>query len=139
MALTSNHGEWTCYLDLETGEVRMVPMDRLDDDDDGLSEDEISARLEAGRLILVAPLGSEVEYRWMEEFTATVRDPRLSGRLEAALDGRGAFHRFKNDLLDCPAERERWFASRDERLHAAAREWLGELGIAPTTVPRASR
>ena len=116
----------------------MVPMDRFDDDDDGLSEDEIDARLEAGRLIH-EPLGSEVEYRWMEEFTATVRDARLGGRLEVALDGRGAFRRFKNALLDFPAERERWFAFRDERLQAAAREWLGELGIEPTTAPRASR
>jgi Uncharacterised protein family (UPF0158) len=138
MALTSNRGEWTCYLDLETGEVRMVPMDRLDDDDE-LSEDEIDAGLDAGRLIHVEPLGSEVEYRWMEEFAGTVRNVRLRDRLEVALDGRGAFRRFKNVLLDFPAERERWFAFRDERLHAAAREWLGELGIEPTTVPPASR
>ena len=138
MALTSNRGEWTCYLDLETGEVRMVPMDRLDDDDE-LSEDEIDAGLDAGRLIHVEPLGSKVEYRWMEEFAGTVRNVRLRDRLEVALDGRGAFRRFKNVLLDFPAERERWFAFRDERLHAAAREWLGELGIEPTTVPPASR
>jgi hypothetical protein len=132
MALTSNHGEWTCYLDLETGEVRIA-------DGDGLSEDEIDAWLEAGRLIHIEPLGSRVEYRWMEEFTTTVRDARLRDRLEVALAGRGAFRRFKDTLLDFPAERERWFALRDERLQAAAREWLGELGIEPTTAPRASR
>lgn len=117
----------------------MVPMDRLDDDDEGLSEDEIDAGLYAGRLIHVEPLGSKVEYRWMEEFTGTVRDARLRGRLEVALGGRGAFRRFKNILLDFPAERERRFAFRDVRLHAAAREWLGELGIEPTTAPPASR
>jgi hypothetical protein len=119
MALTSNQGEWTCYLDLETGEVRMVPVNR--------------------RLIHVDPLGSEVEYRWMAEFTGTVRDARLRDRLEVALDGRGAFRRFKNVLLDFPGQRERWFAFRDERLHAAARDWLGELGIESTTAPPASR
>src|SRR2546425_9880570 len=139
MALTSNPGEWTCYLDLETGEVRMVPMDRLDDDDAGLAEDEIDAGLGAGRLIHVGPLGSKVEYRWMEEFPRTVRDVRHRDRLEVALDRRGAFRRFKNVLLDFPAERERWFALRDERLRAAAREWLAEQGIEPTTTPRASR
>jgi Uncharacterised protein family (UPF0158) len=139
MALTSNPGEWTCYLDLETGEVRMVPMDRLDDDDDGLSEDEIDAGLDAGRLIHVEPLGSRVEYEWMEEFIGTVGAARLRDRLEAALDGRGAFRRFKNVLLDFPAERERWFAVRDERLRAAAREWLAEQGIEATTTPPASR
>ncbi len=139
MALTSNYGEWTRYLDLETGEVRMVPMNRLDDDDDGLSEDEIDAGLRTRRLIHVEPLDSRVEYRWMAEFTGTVRDARLRDQLEVALDGRGAFRRFKNVLLDLPAERERWFAFRDERLHATAREWLGELGIEPTTAPPASR
>ena len=139
MALTSNHGEWTCYLDLETGEVRMLSMDRLDDDGDGISDDEIDAGLYAGRLLHVEPLGSKVEYRWMAEFIGTVRDARLRDRLEVALDGRGAFRRFKNVLLDFPAERKRWFAFRDQRLHAAAREWLGEVGIEPTTAPPASR
>lgn len=86
MVLTSNHDEWTCYPDLETGEVRMVPIDRLDDDDDGLWEEAIDAGLEAGRLIHVEPLGSKVVYRWMEEFTGTVRDARLRDRLEVALD-----------------------------------------------------
>jgi len=130
MALTSNHGEWACYLDLETGEVRMVPMNRLDDD----------AEVHVGRLIHVEPLGSKIEYRWMEEFTGTVRDAWLRDQLEVALDdGRRAFRRFKNVLLDFPAERERWFAFRAERLHAAARERLRELGIEPTTAPPASR
>ena len=112
---------------------------RVDDDDDGPSEDEIDAELDAGRLIHVEPLASVIEYRWMADFTGTVRNARLRGRLEGALDGRGAFRRFKNTLLDFPAERERWFAFRDERLHTAAREWLGELGIEPTTASPASR
>ena len=121
MALTSNDAEWTCYLDVRTGEVQMIPVDRLGDEDDLPSADEIDAGLDAGHLIPVEPLGSRVEYGWMEEFTETVGDARLRDRLEVALDGRGAFRRFKNVLLDFPAERERWFAFRDERLHAAAR------------------
>jgi hypothetical protein len=138
-ALTSNDAEWTCYLDLKTGEVRMVPMDRLDDDDAGLPEDEIDAGLDARRLIHVEPLGSRVEYRWMEEFSGTVGDARLRDRLEVALDGRGAFRRFKNVLLDDPSERERWFGFRDERLHAAAREWLAEHDLEATTAPPGRR
>ena len=38
-----------------------------------------------------------------------------------------------NALLDSPAERERWFAFRDERLRAAAREWLADHNVEPTT------
>jgi len=139
MALTSDPGEWTCYLDLETGEVRMAPIGGLEEDAEGLSEDEIDDALNAGRLIHVEPLGSRVEYQWMAEFSGTVRHARLRGKLEVALDGRGAFRRFKNALLDFPAERERWFAFRDQRLRAAAREWLEEVGLEPTTVPPASR
>ena len=135
MALTSNEGEWTCYLDVRTGEVQMVPIARLGDDDDWPSEEDLDDALAAGHLIPVEPLGSRIEYGWMAEFTETVGDARLRDRLEVALDGRGAFRRFKNVLLDFPAARERWLAFRDERLRAAAREWLEEQGIEPTTAP----
>ena len=138
-ALTANEGEWTCYLDVRTGEVQMVPLDRVDDDDDALSEDEIDAGLDARWLIRVEPLGSRVEYAWMEEFTGTVGDARLRDRLEAALDDRGAFRRFKNVLLDDSAERARWFRFRDERLHAAARRWLGEHDLEAATAPPGRR
>jgi hypothetical protein len=139
MALTSNHGEWTCYLDLRTGEVQMLSVARFGDDDDGPSEEEIDAGIDAGHLIHVEPLDSSVEYRWMAEFATTVSDPRLRDRLEVALDGRGAFRRFKNVLLDHPAQRERWFALRDQRLDEAARDWLAEQGIEPTLERRARR
>jgi len=135
MALTSNPAEWSFYLDVRTGEVQMVPIDRLGEDDDWPSEEDLDDALAAGHLIPVEPLGSRIEYGWMAEFAETVGDARLRDRLEVALDGRGAFRRFKNVLLDFPAERERWFAFRDERLHAAAREWLAEQGIEPTTQP----
>jgi hypothetical protein len=136
MALTSSAGEWTCYLDLHRGEVLMVPIDRFGDDDDWPSEEEIDTRLAAGHLVHIEPLGSRVEYGWMGDFAASVCDVRLRDRLEVALDGRGAFRRFKDVLLGHPAERERWFALRDERLHEAAREWLAEHDIEPTTAPR---
>ncbi|MCI0633274.1 MAG: UPF0158 family protein, partial [Actinobacteria bacterium] len=135
MALTGNPGSWTYYLDVRSGEVQMVPVDRLGADDDWPSEEELDDGLDAGHLIPVEPLGSSVEYGWMAEFTATVGDARLRDRLEVALDGRGAFRRFKNVLLDAPDERERWFAFRDARLHDAARDWLAEQGIEPTTPP----
>jgi uncharacterized protein UPF0158 len=135
-ALTTNAAEWTCYLDVRSGEVLMALLDRLDEDEDWASEkEEIDAGLKAGHLIHVEPLGSRVEYGWMANFMATVDDARLRDRLEVALDGRGAFRRFKNVLLDFPAERERWFAFRGERLRAAALAWLAEQEIEATTVP----
>jgi hypothetical protein len=134
-ALTMNPGEWTCYLDLRTGEVQMVPLDGRDDGD-WPSEDELDDALEAGHLIHIEPLESGVEHGWMTEFASSLRAGRLRDRLEAALGGHGAFRRFKDALRASPAERERWFAFRDERLRAAAREWLAAENIEPTTRPR---
>jgi hypothetical protein len=135
MALTANPGEWTCHLDVRSGEVRMVPIDRPGDDDDWPSEEELDAGLAEGHLIHIEPLGSSVEYGWMAEFASSVGDMRLRDRLEVALDGRGAFRRFKDVLLDHPAERERWFTFRDDRLGEAARRWLAAHDIEPTTTP----
>jgi hypothetical protein len=135
MALTTNPAEWTGYFDVRSGDVQMVPIDRLDDEGVCPSEDEIDAGLDAGHLIPIEPLGSSVEYGWMAEFAASVADARLRERLEAALDGRGAFRRFKHVLLDHPDERARWFALRDARLREAARAWLAEQGIEPATTP----
>jgi hypothetical protein len=135
MALTGNSSSWTYYLDVRSGDVQMVPVDRLGADADWPSEEEIDDGIDAGHLIPVEPLASSMEYGWMAEFTATVGDARLRDRLEVALRGRGAFRRFKEVLLDAPGERERWFAFRDARLRVAARDWLAEQGIEPTTVP----
>lgn len=135
MALTANPAQWSHYLDRRTGEVQMVPVDRLDDEDTWPSGDEIDAGLDAGHLVPIEPLGSSVEYGWMTEFAASMANGRLRDRLEGALAGRGAFRRFKNALLDAPDERTGWFAFRDARLRAAAREWLAEQGIEPTTTP----
>lgn len=135
MALTVNPGEWNGYLDLRTGEVQMVPVDRLGADEVWPSDDEIDAGVDVGHLLHVESLGSSVEYGWMVEFVATVGDARLRNRLELALAGRGPFRRFKNALLALPAERDRWFAFRDERLHAAARQWLADNDLEPTTAP----
>jgi hypothetical protein len=137
MALTTSPEESMCYLDLRTGEVLMVTRDRFDDDDDAWpSRDEIHAGLTGGHLLAIEPLGSSVEYRWMAEFTATVRDERLRDRLEVALDGRGAFRRFEQVLAGSPAERRRWLGFLDQRTRAAARAWLADRGIEPTTAPR---
>lgn len=48
----------------------------------------------------------------MVEFTETVSDLRLREKLAVALDGRGAFGRFKRVLGDYPEERERWFDTK---------------------------
>ncbi|MEW6716679.1 MAG: UPF0158 family protein [Chloroflexota bacterium] len=91
-------------------------------------------RVEVGfgsRFIYVPSEGSHEGYRDMEAFIATVRNLRLQERLERAISGRGAFRYFKDVLLDYPAERQRWFQFKQERLHQRILDWLESLGISP--------
>src|SRR5439155_3832436 len=64
------------------------------------------------------------QYKWMEQFVAMVEDPALRERLLIAIDGKGAFRRFKDVLLNDPAERERWFNYRGDLLHWQMHLWL---------------
>ncbi len=123
-ALTWHSDEGGPYLDVTSGQI--VAFTGLDDE---LAEGEIDAGLEEGRLIPIEPLPSSVEYGWMSEFAASVADAALRRLLEVALNGSGAFRRFKGVLTDFPAQRDRWFAFRTERLRQAAREWLEENGV----------
>ena len=65
----------------------------------------------------------------MAAFIETVANARLRDRLSRAIQGRGAFRRFKDALLDYPQERERWFAFRDARQRERTLEWLASEGI----------
>jgi hypothetical protein len=49
--------------------------------------------------------------------------------LNIAIDGKGAFRRFKDALMSHPVDRERWFAFRSERLRACMESWLSAHGI----------
>jgi len=62
-------------------------------------------------------------YDDMVRFAQTVTDATLHRLLEVALDGKGAFRRFKNALQSHNSERERWFAFKDERMVERVREW----------------
>ena len=67
----------------------------------------------------------------MEAFIETVATARLRDQLSRAIAGKGAFRRFKDTLLDAPAERERWFAFQAARQRERALEWLRSEGLAP--------
>ena len=126
--------EMSNYLNLKTGKVELAANDYVGDDV-GLSEEEVETGFSAGYLIPIEPLSSSLEFRWMVEFAGNVADGRLREKLEVALDGRGAFRRFKNVLADYSAERERWFAFRDDCLRLAMDEWLSENDIEPANRP----
>jgi hypothetical protein len=64
------------------------------------------------------------DYRTMERFIGTVEDARLRERLWSAIQGRGAFRRFKDVLARHPQVEEERFEFKDARLQQRAANWL---------------
>lgn len=76
-------------------------------------------RVEAGLGVTMIAIPSESSSEGcsdMEAFIDTVRDLRLRERLERTISRRKAFRYFKDVQMDYPAERERWFQFKRERL-----------------------
>jgi hypothetical protein len=71
----------------------------------------------------------------MERFIPMVEDPELTGKLTQAIDGKGAFRRFKDVLMSYAADREKWFQFRSERLRTFMEAWLNAHAIKATPRP----
>ena len=84
--------------------------------------------------VRVEPASSREQYRWMERFVTSIEDEGLRTRLLMAIDGKGAFRRFKDVLTAYPTERERWFTYRADLLHWHMAEWLKEKGVESSLV-----
>ncbi len=84
------------------------------------------------RFVELPEADARASYRDMEAFIDTVADRRLQYHLWNAINGRGAFRRFKDVLLEHPEERERWFAFKSERMHQRILKWLESEEIEPS-------
>jgi len=112
-AFENNAPEVHSYLHLSTGEVLRVV--------DGIADPEMHQRIASDASYLrIEPVSSREQYRWMERFIPMVEDKPLSDLLTQAIDGKGAFRRFKDVLMSHGAERERWFAFSDACRRCAA-------------------
>jgi hypothetical protein len=119
------------FLDTETGEVILVS--ELFDDDEAREQLTRIDEAERGRYLEVPRADSHEGYAYMQDFIASVRDEHLQELLSVAIQGRGAFRRFKDVLAHDPAEQQRWFDFQAGRLDARAREWLAEEGCEPSS------
>ena len=127
-AFENNAPEVHSYLHFDTGEVIRIV--------DGVADPSMHTRImNDSRYLRVDPVSSREQYRWMERFIATVEEEELRRRLNIAIDGKGAFRRFKDALMSHPVDRERWFAFRSERLRACMESWLVAHGIKPVERP----
>ena len=115
------------YLDTKTGELLLVSDEFMDTNE----TEEIYERLddEPERYLSIPTESSREGYQDMVAFTESLEDENLKEKLWIALDGRGAFRRFKDVLLSYPEEREEWFRFQDERLEKRVTEWLEENEI----------
>jgi hypothetical protein len=117
------------FLDTETGDVILVS-EMFDQVEAGRQLAEID-EAEPGRYLQVPRADSREGYDDMQDFIATVSDEHLQELLGVAIQGRGAFRRFKDVLARHPAEQERWFDFQAARLDVRARDWLAEERCEP--------
>ncbi len=128
-AFERNSPDLQSFIDRETGDV-LVVVDGLPEDDETMRR--ISENPE--RYVKIEPASSREQYRWMERFVTSVTEEDLRERLLLAIDGKGAFRRFKDVLLSFPVERERWFNYRADFLHHHINGWFQAKGLDPDPV-----
>jgi hypothetical protein len=125
-ALEDGSYEQDYYLDLETGEILFIS-EYMDDEETEKMKDQIEDNFD--RYELIPKAESHEGYKDMEDFVATVKDEHLAELLVVAINGKGAFRRFKDVLLNYLEERERWFKFKDERIEERALEWLEDIDV----------
>ncbi len=108
-----------CWLiDPETGEIVFWTRDCGIDGQNPVDLDELD-------LVSIDPLPSHVWYQDMEDFAEQISDERAGRTLSRAIQGRGAFRRFKDELHDeYPHLVQVWYGFRDTRAQRRAVEWL---------------
>jgi len=114
------------YLDLNIGGILFIS-DYMDEKETKKLRDKIEDNPDQYERI--PKIESYEGYQDMEDFIAAVEDEHLAELLRVAINGRGAFHRFKDVLARYPEERERWFQFKDDRIKERALEWLDDMGI----------
>jgi uncharacterized protein UPF0158 len=128
-AFENNAPEVHSYLHLVTGEVLRVV--------DGVADPQMHVRIASDpNYLRIDPVSSREQYRWMERFIPMVEDAELRAKLTVAIDGKGAFRRFKDVLMAYGPDREKWFGFRSERLRTFMEAWLTAHAI--HAIPRPS-
>lgn len=127
------------YLNTEIGEIITVSSEDLgiaeeSDEDDDFSEypdwqrDSINEALDvlmnwgSGKYIELPDKWDIHEYSIMEGFCGYVGNDRIGNALYSAIQGRGAFRRFKDAVFRYGIE-DSWYKFRDDALKKLAIEW----------------
>jgi uncharacterized protein UPF0158 len=87
--------------------------------------------VDGDRFLSIPQADSQEAYDDRVAFVQTVRNTQIHAKLQDALQGKGAFGRFKAVLGRYSDERERWYRFEEERIHERLLEWLDAEGITP--------
>jgi hypothetical protein len=81
-------------------------------------------------LVCIEPLPSYVWYQDMANFAERISDDAVGRRLARAIQGKGAFRRFKDELHEeYPHLLPVWHTFRDVRAQRRAVEWLADNSL----------
>jgi hypothetical protein len=110
--------EYRWLIDPESGRLLIWTEDGGVDGSTPVDLDEVD-------LLVIDPLPSYVWYRDMADFADGISDERAGRSLARAIQGNGAFRRFKNRLYeDFPGLLPAWHAFQSTRAKRRAIEWL---------------
>jgi hypothetical protein len=125
-AFQMNMPEVQCFLSLRDGRVlKLRPGDRL----------LAVVRSEPTHYLFVPPIPSIIQYQWVDEFILAIPGEDMRELARTAINGKGAFRRFKDLLTSHPEERRRWFEFRDEKMRQRVVEWVWEQGLQAANEP----
>jgi hypothetical protein len=121
----SDRNDYECQwlINPETGEVVGWTSDTGIDGQNPVDLDDLD-------LIRIRPLPSHIWYQDMADFADGLSDERAGRRLGRAIQGCGAFRRFRAELQEeYPHLLTTWYAFRAARARRRAAEWLDDQSL----------
>ncbi|MBR3832667.1 MAG: hypothetical protein IKJ72_03445 [Mycoplasmataceae bacterium] len=112
------------WINLETGEV----YNRWHFETEDMDEEEIEDFFWQNKIISLPMCFELNEYKDMVLFADSINSDEIRNKLYKALNGKGAFSRFKKEIAYLGI-REKWFLFRDERLKEKVKQWLEDNEI----------
>ena len=110
-------------IDPQTGEIAFWTADTGIDGQTPVDLEELD-------LVCIDPLPSWVWYQDMADFADGITDERAGCRLARAIQGKGAFRRFKDELHEeFPELLPAWYSFRDARATRRAVQWLADNSL----------
>jgi len=123
LALADQNGyEHRWLINPQTGEIVFWTADTGIDGQTPVDLDE--------HLVSIDPLPSWIWYQDMADFAEAISDERARRRLARAIQGKGAFRRFKDQLAEeYPGLLPAWYAFLDARATRRAVRWLADNSL----------